>query len=98
MTFEVVAAASLLRKLVPNLRVRVVNVTDLMILGQSGSHPHSLSDADFDAMFTKGNPVIFNYNGYPIELKGFLFGRPGFDRISIEGYHCMLSFTYLASF
>ena len=91
-TFEVVAAASLLRKLVPALRVRVVNVTDLMILGQSGSHPHSLSDADFETLFTKDRPVHFNYHGYPIELKGLLFGRPGLDRITIEGY--VITFTH----
>jgi phosphoketolase len=91
-TFEVVAAASLLRKLVPALRVRVVNVTDLMILGQSGSHPHSLSDADFETLFTKDRPVHFNYHGYPIELKGLLFGRPGLDRITIEGY--VIKFTH----
>ena len=91
-TFEVVAAASLLRKLVPALRVRVVNVTDLMILGQSGSHPHSLSDADFETMFTKDRPVHFNYHGYPIELKGLLFGRPGLDRITIEG--CVITPIY----
>ncbi|KAL0954571.1 hypothetical protein HGRIS_003531 [Hohenbuehelia grisea] len=85
-TFEVIAAAALLRKLVPALRVRVVNVTDLMILAQSGSHPHSLSDEAFDALFTKDKPIHFNYHGYPLELKGLLFGRPGIDRVSIEGY------------
>jgi xylulose-5-phosphate/fructose-6-phosphate phosphoketolase len=85
-TFEVIAAAALLRKLAPELRVRVVNVTDLMILGASGSHPHALSDADFEAMFTRDRVVYFNYHGYPIELKGLLFGRPGLDRVSVAGY------------
>jgi len=86
MTFEVIAAAALLRKHVPALRVRVVNVTDLMILAVSGSHPHSLTDAAFNSLFTEDRPVHFNYHGYPIELKGLLFGRPGVDRVSIEGY------------
>jgi xylulose-5-phosphate/fructose-6-phosphate phosphoketolase len=85
-TFEVIAAAALLRKIAPALRVRVVNVTDLMILGPSGSHPHALSDADFEAMFTADRPVHFNYHGYPIELKGLLFGRPNLDMVTIEGY------------
>ncbi|KAH7927923.1 D-xylulose 5-phosphate/D-fructose 6-phosphate phosphoketolase [Leucogyrophana mollusca] len=85
-TFEVIAAAALLRKLVPALRVRVVNVTDLMILGPHGSHPHALSDEDFDTLFTKDRHVIINYHGYPIEVKGLLFGRPGIGRVIIEGY------------
>ncbi|KAF7327423.1 putative phosphoketolase [Mycena kentingensis (nom. inval.)] len=87
-TFEVIAAAALLRKLAPALRVRVVNVTDLMILAShaNGGHPHALSDEAFDALFTSSKPVHFNYHGYPIELKGLLFGRPRLDRVSIEGY------------
>ena len=86
-TFEVIAAASLLRKLVPNLRVRVVNVTDLMILGPEGSHPHSLHDVDWDHLFTADRPIHFNYHGYPQELRGLIFGRPHLgDRVTIEGY------------
>ena len=86
-TFEVIAAAALLRKLVPELRVRVVNVTDLMILGPAGSHPHSLNDADWSNLFTKDRPIHFNYHGYPQELRGLIFGRPNLgDRITIEGY------------
>lgn len=68
-TFEVIAAAALLRARAPALRVRVVNVTDLMILGPHGSHPHALSDVDFDGLFTKDCPIHFNYHGYPTELK-----------------------------
>lgn len=89
-TFEVIAAAALLRKHAPELRVRVVNVTDLMILSATGSHPHALSDEAFTALFTADKAVHFNYHGYPIELKGLLFGRPRLDRISIEGYVCYL--------
>ncbi|GBE84473.1 Probable phosphoketolase [Sparassis crispa] len=86
MTFEVIAAAALLRKMSPALRVRVVNVTDLMILGPFGSHPHALSDLDFETLFTRDKPVHFNYHGYPGELKGLLFGRPDLDRVTMEGY------------
>ncbi|KAJ7671559.1 phosphoketolase [Mycena polygramma] len=85
-TFEVIAAAALLRKHVPELRVRVVNVTDLMILSAKASHPHALSDEAFDTLFTRDKAIHFNYHGYPIELKGLLFGRPRLERVSIEGY------------
>ncbi|KDR79038.1 hypothetical protein GALMADRAFT_244780 [Galerina marginata CBS 339.88] len=86
MTFEVIAAAALLRKMAPELRVRVVNVTDLMILANTGSHPHSLSHEAFKTLFTENRPIHFNYHGYPIELKGLLFGRPNLDRVTIGGY------------
>jgi len=85
-TFEVVAAAALLRKYAPALRVRVVNVTDLMILAAGGTHPHALTDDDFDALFTRDRAVHINFHGYPIELKGLLFGRPNLDRVTLEGY------------
>ncbi|THH28321.1 hypothetical protein EUX98_g5854 [Antrodiella citrinella] len=85
-TFEVIAAAKLLRDLIPALRVRVINVTDLMILSTFGSHPHALQDEDWDALFTWDRPVHFNYHGYPNELKGLLFGRKGLDKVSMEGY------------
>ena len=85
-TFEVIEAAAMLRKRTPDLRVRVVNVTDLMVLGLEGSHPHSLTHDDFDALFTADRPIHFNYHGYPNELKGLLFGRPSSQRISIEAY------------
>lgn len=85
-TFEVIAAAALLRKLIPLLRVRVVNVTDLMILGPPGSHPHALSDKGFDSLLTPNRPIIINYHGYPVEVKGLLFGRLNIgDRITIGG-------------
>jgi xylulose-5-phosphate/fructose-6-phosphate phosphoketolase len=63
MMFEVVAAAALLRKIAPELKVRVVNVTDLMVLGEVGSHPHALNNDDFNAIFTHDKPVHFNYHG-----------------------------------
>jgi xylulose-5-phosphate/fructose-6-phosphate phosphoketolase len=86
LTFEVVKAAELLRELVPELRVRVVNVTDLMVLETEGTHPHSLNNEDFDSLFTADRAVHFNYHGYATELKGLLFARPKTDRMTIEGY------------
>lgn len=86
LTFEVIAAAAMLRRIAPNLRIRVVNVTDLLILLHQGGHPHSLTDEDFDALFTADRPIHMNYHGYPNEIKGLLFGRPNLGRISIEGY------------
>jgi len=86
MTFEVIAAAVLLREHAPELRVRVVNVTDLMILADTGSHPHSLSNEAFKTLFTEDRAIHFNYHGYPIELKGLLFGRPNLHRVTMQGY------------
>lgn len=85
-TFEVIEAAAWLRKNVPSARIRVVNVTDLLVLQHQGGHPHSLSATDFDALFTADRPIHFNYHGYQNELKGLLFGRPHLDRVSIEAY------------
>ncbi|KAG8864994.1 hypothetical protein FRC20_010000 [Serendipita sp. 405] len=85
-TFEVITAASMLRALCPALRLRVVNVTDLMVLGESGSHPHALSDDEFTRLFTEEKPVLFNYHGYSTELRGLLFGRPRLDRVVVQGY------------
>ncbi len=86
-TFEVIAVAALLRERVPSLRVRVVNVTDLMLLSRTGSHPHALNDEAFNTLFTENSPIHFNYHGYPIELQGLLFGRPGLmERATIAGY------------
>ncbi len=86
LTFEVLAAAAYLHRLAPSLRTRVVNVTDLMILGLEGSHPHSLSHDDFDALFTPDKNIHFNYSGYANELQGLLFGRPKLDRITVDSY------------
>lgn len=85
-TFEVIEAAAMLHKMVPELRVRVVNVTDLMVLGPYGSHPHALSEEAFESLFTSDKPVHFSYHGYAIELKGLIFGRPNMDRVTVSGY------------
>jgi len=87
LTFEVIAAAALLRRELPELRVRVINVTDLMILSPERTHPHSLTDEDFETLFTPDKEVIVNYHGYPSELKGLVFGRKGAQKMSVEGYN-----------
>jgi xylulose-5-phosphate/fructose-6-phosphate phosphoketolase len=69
MTFEVIAAAALLRKVAPHLRVRVVNVTDLMVLGAAGTHPHAFTEEAFDNLFTKDRRIHFNYHGYAMEIQ-----------------------------
>jgi xylulose-5-phosphate/fructose-6-phosphate phosphoketolase len=84
--FEVIQAAAILRQRAPSLRVRVVNVTDLLILENAGQHPHALGTEEFDDLFTADRPIHFNYHGYPVELQGLLFGRPRLDRVSIAGY------------
>ena len=86
-TFEVIAAAALLRDMCPDLRVRVVNVIDLFVLENEGRHPHSMTTEEFEAVFTADRPIHFNYHGYAMELKGLLFGRPHLDRVSIEAYN-----------
>lgn len=84
--FEVVCAAAILRRKCPAMRVRVVNVTDLMVLEAESLHPHSLTHDDFDSLFTPDRPIHFNYHGYANEIRGLLFGRPKLDRITIECY------------
>jgi xylulose-5-phosphate/fructose-6-phosphate phosphoketolase len=84
--FEVIYAAAILRQRIPDLRVRVVNVTDLMVLDTEGSHPHALSNDGFDSLFTPDVPVHFNYHGYNTELQGLLFGRERLERVTIAGY------------
>ncbi|KAG9232077.1 XFP N-terminal domain-containing protein [Amylocarpus encephaloides] len=86
LTFEVIVAASLLRRKCPSLRVRVVNVTDLMILEAATIHPHSLSEDEFSSLFTPDKPIFFNYHGYRNEIRGLLFGRPNLERVSIGCY------------
>lgn len=85
-TFETVKAAELLRNIAPDLRVRLINVTDLMVLVAESRHPHALTRAEFNDMFTADKPVCFNYHGYAAELQGLLFGRPGLHRMSVESY------------
>jgi xylulose-5-phosphate/fructose-6-phosphate phosphoketolase len=86
LTFEVVKAAEMLKEIAPELRVRVANVTDLMVLETEGVHPHALTNQDYDSLFTSDRNIHFNYHGYATELKGLLFARPNVDRVTVEGY------------
>src|SRR3954454_17138619 len=74
-TLETVAAGSLLREHLPDLKVRVVNVVDLMRLQPDTEHPHGLSDYEFDALFTAAQPVIFAYHGYPSLIHRLTYRR-----------------------
>ncbi len=85
-TQEVLAAADLLHREVPELRLRVVNVTDLLILEKESAHPHGLDRTLFDALFTVDAPVIVNFHGYPSAVKQLLFGRDVAARFTVNGY------------
>jgi xylulose-5-phosphate/fructose-6-phosphate phosphoketolase len=85
-TLEALAAANLLRRLVPDLAVRVVNVVDLMRLEPDTEHPHGLSDREFDTIFTTDRPVIFAFHGYPSLIHRLTYRRAGHHNIHVRGY------------
>jgi xylulose-5-phosphate/fructose-6-phosphate phosphoketolase len=85
-TLEVLAATDILRRHVPDLRVRVVNVVDLMRLQPESEHPHGMSDAEFDALFTTSRPIIFAYHGYPWLIHRLTYRRAGHDNFHVRGY------------
>lgn len=85
-TMETLAAVQLLREHLPGIRIRVVNVVDLMRLQPESEHPHGLSDADFDALFTKDRPVIFAYHGYPWLIHRLTYRRTNHENIHVRGY------------
>jgi xylulose-5-phosphate/fructose-6-phosphate phosphoketolase len=85
-TLEVMAAVDLLRQLLPDLRVRVVNVVDLMTLQPQAQHPHGLAEADFDALFTTDTPVIFAYHGYPSLIHRLVYKRANHDNFHVRGF------------
>ncbi|HEY3768487.1 MAG TPA: phosphoketolase family protein, partial [Candidatus Angelobacter sp.] len=85
-TLEILAAVSLLRKYVPSLKLRVVNVVDLMTLQVAGEHPHSLTDEKFDALFTTNKPVTFAYHGYPWIIHRLCYRRKNHDNMHVRGY------------
>ncbi|MGH7686158.1 MAG: phosphoketolase family protein [Candidatus Dormibacteria bacterium] len=85
-TLESLAATALLREYVPELRVRFVNVVDLMILEPPDDHPHGLSDAFFDDLFTADRDVVFAFHGYARALHQIVHGRPGDDRFHVHGF------------
>ena len=86
-TMEVVAAAWLLRRHAPELKVRVVNVVDLMALFVPRLHPHGMDDAAFDAMFTREAPVLFAFHGYQRAVHELIHGRPNPDRFHVRGFN-----------
>ena len=85
-TLETLAAAALLREHLPDLGVRVVNVVDLMRLQPESEHPHGLSDAQFDALFTTDRPVVFAYHGYPWLIHRLTYRRRNHANIHVRGY------------
>ena len=85
-TLETMAAVAILREKLPELKVRVVNVVDLMKLQPETEHPHGLSDADFDTLFTKAKPVIFAFHGYPTLIHKLTYRRTNHSNIHVRGY------------
>jgi xylulose-5-phosphate/fructose-6-phosphate phosphoketolase len=85
-TVETVAAAALLRDAIPGLRIRVVNVVDLMTLQDQSQHPHGLTEAEFDALFTRTKPVIFAYHGYPHLIHRLTYKRANHANLHVRGY------------
>ncbi len=85
-TLETIAAVALLREHLPELRVRVINVVDLMRLQPDTEHPHGLSDREFDALFTARQPVIFAYHGYPWLIHRLTYRRTNHHNIHVRGY------------
>ena len=85
-TLETLAAVDLLRRHVPELKVRVVNVVDLMTLQPPSEHPHGLSDEDFDVLFTKDKPVIFAFHGYPWLIHRLTYRRTNHQNLHVRGY------------
>jgi len=85
-TLETLAAVCILRQRVPDLRIRVVNVVDLMALQPTSEHPHGLSDEEFDLLFPVGTPVVFAFHGYPWLIHRLTYRRHNHDNIHVRGY------------
>ncbi|MDP3899332.1 MAG: phosphoketolase family protein, partial [Mesorhizobium sp.] len=85
-TLETIAAVDLIRRHLPEVKIRVVNVVDLMALQHPSQHPHGLGDDDFDAMFTAGQPVIFAYHGYPALIHRLTYRRTNHQNLHVHGY------------
>lgn len=85
-TLETLAAVDLLRKALPDLKIRVVNVVDLMALQPKEQHPHGLSDRDFDSLFTSDKPVIFAYHGYPYLIHRLTYNRTNHAGMHVRGF------------
>jgi len=85
-TLETLAAVELIRRHIPDLKLRVINVVDLMKLQPTSEHPHGLPDAEFDALFTTSRPVIFAYHGYPWLIHRLTYRRHNHDNLHVRGY------------
>jgi len=85
-TLETLAAVSILRRHLPDLKIRVINVVDLMKLQPSTEHPHGLSDQDFDALFTKNKPIVFAFHGYPWLIHRLTYRRTNHENMHVRGY------------
>jgi xylulose-5-phosphate/fructose-6-phosphate phosphoketolase len=85
-TLETLAAVDLLRQIFPDIRLRLVNVVDLMTLQPSSEHPHGLPDAEFDSIFTTNKPVIFAYHGYPWLIHRLTYRRTNHANFHVRGY------------
>ncbi|MBX3171125.1 MAG: phosphoketolase family protein [Candidatus Eremiobacteraeota bacterium] len=85
-TLETLAAVDLLRGHFPDLKIRVVNVVNLMKLQSEGEHPHGLSDRDFDSLFTENKPVVFAYHGYPWLIHRLTYRRTNHENFHVRGY------------
>ncbi len=85
-TLETIAAVQILREQFPELKVRVINVVDLMTLQPETEHPHGLNDKDFDILFTKNKPVIFAFHGYPLLIHRLTYRRTNHNNLHVRGY------------
>ena len=85
-TLETLAAVDLLREHLPELKIRVINVVDLMKLQPPSEHPHGLSDTDFDALFTTDKPIIFAFHGYPWLIHRLTYRRTNHKNLHVRGY------------
>jgi xylulose-5-phosphate/fructose-6-phosphate phosphoketolase len=85
-TLETLAAVDLLREMLPDLRVRVINVVDLMKLQPKRIHPDGLEDKEFDALFTRDKPIVFAFHGYPWLIHRLAYKRTNHDNMHVRGY------------
>ena len=85
-TLETIAAVQLLRENLPEVKVRVINVVDLMTLQPESEHPHGLNDKDFDILFTKNKPIIFAFHGYPLLIHRLTYRRTNHGNLHVRGY------------
>jgi xylulose-5-phosphate/fructose-6-phosphate phosphoketolase len=86
-TKEALAATAILREEFPDIKIRFINIVDLMKLMSSSEHPHGLTDEEFNSLFTKDKPVILNFHGYPSLIHKLCFKRSNPHRIQVHGYH-----------